>query len=250
MNIYRTDLHVHTCLSPCGELEMTPKAIIQTCREKEIQVIGISDHNSAENIPGVRKAAQGMNITVLAGMEVTTSEEVHILAIFDNEKQAYQLQDVVYAHLLPGKNDEDLFGIQVVSNELDEVESVVDKLLIGGTTITLNDVIDTIHQFGGLAIASHIDRESYSLLGQLGMIPDGLKVDALEVSSRSTIDEIRQTVSGADDYPLITSSDSHHLDDIGQAITTFFLDKPTVVEIRMAFQNKEGRKIIHERYPQ
>lgn len=246
LRVYRTDLHVHTCLSPCGELEMTPQAIVQTCQAKKLQVIAVSDHNSAQNISGVHNAAQGKGITVLAGMEVTTAEEVHVLAIFDSEKQALELQDIVYAHLLPGKNDEDLFGIQVISNEKDEVEGVVDRLLIGGTTLPLNDVIDIIHQKEGLAIASHIDRESYSLLGQLGMIPDELKADALEVSARGSIPEIRQNVRGADRYPLITSSDSHRLKDIGKAFTCFYLGAPTVNEIRKAFQNRDGRMILED----
>jgi predicted metal-dependent phosphoesterase TrpH len=244
--VYRADLHVHTCLSPCGELEMTPQAIIQTCRNKELQVVGISDHNTAQNVPGVRKAAQGTGITVLAGMEVTTAEEVHILAIFDNEEQALVFQDIVYTHLLPGKNDEDLFGIQVISNEKDEVEGVVDRLLIAGTTLPMNHVIDTIHEKGGLAVASHIDRESYSLLGQLGMIPDDFKADALEVSPLGSIAEIRKNVHGADRFPLITASDSHHLKDIGRACTRFYLEEPTVNEIRKAFQNSDGRKILEE----
>jgi predicted metal-dependent phosphoesterase TrpH len=244
---FRTDLHVHTCLSPCGELEMTPQAIVRKCGEKDIRMIAVCDHNSAENVSGVQKAAAGTNLTALAGMEVTTAEEVHILAIFDDEKQALELQDIVYTHLVPGKNDEELFGIQVVSNENDEVKDIVDKLLIGGTTLPLDHVIDIIHQIGGLAIPSHIDRESYSLLGQLGMIPESLKADALEVSAHGDIQNIRQHVSGSDRYPIITSSDSHRLSDIGKASTFFYLAEPTIGEIRKAFQSQDGRKILEEK---
>ena len=145
----RADLHVHTCLSPCGELEMTPTAIVHACLEKGIDIIAICDHNSAENVPGVKKAAEKTRLTVLPGMEVTTEEEVHVLAIFDQVEQSLSLQEEVYNHLLPGENDEDLFGLQVVANELDEVETILNKLLIGGTNLSLDTLVERIHGLGG-----------------------------------------------------------------------------------------------------
>ena len=99
----RIDLHIHTCLSPCCNLEMTPKAIVETCKQRACDVIAICDHNSAENIKGVKKAAKNTNLKILAGMEVTTREEVHILGIFDEETQVLQLQKEVYAHLMEGE---------------------------------------------------------------------------------------------------------------------------------------------------
>lgn len=241
---FRADLHIHTCLSPCGELEMTPQAIVQACQARKIDMIAVCDHNSAENVRGVRKAAVGTDLAVLAGMEVTSEEEVHVLAIFDEGDLATALQEIVYAHLLPGENDEDLFGIQVVANARDEVDGIVKRLLIGGTTIPLEDLIDKVHDIGGLAIASHIDRESFSLVGQLGMIPDDLAVDALEVSPLGDVDDIKSRIAGAERFPLITSSDAHRLDEIGKGVTAFCLAEATVKELAMAFQNREGRKIL------
>ena len=240
----RADLHIHTCLSPCGELEMTPRSIIRVCKEKSIDMIAICDHNTAENVKGVQKAAEGTEITVLAGMEVTTAEEVHLLALFDEADRIEKFQDEVYTHLLPGENDENLFGIQVVANELDEVETVVHRLLIGGTTLTLEDVIDKIHELRGLAIASHIDRESFSLVGQLGMIPDNLAIDALEVSPLNDIENVRREIPGATRFPLVTSSDAHRLDDIGKVMTTFLLEEATLEEIGLALKNIKGRRIL------
>jgi len=240
----RADLHVHTCLSPCGELEMTPTAIVHSCLEKGIDLIAVCDHNSAENVSGVRKAAEKTKLTILPGMEVTTEEEVHVLAIFDKEEQSLSLQEDVYSHLLPGENDEDLFGLQVVANELDEVEKILHKLLIGGTTLSLDFLIERIHGLGGLAISSHIDRESYSLVGQLGMIPDDLAMDALEVSPLGDVKEVRDHTSGAERFPLITSSDAHRLNEIGKVSTVFNMGAPTVEEIRKAFKNIDGRSIL------
>jgi predicted metal-dependent phosphoesterase TrpH len=240
----RADLHVHTCLSPCGESEMTPRNIVRTCLEKKLDIIAICDHNSAENVNAVRKAAEGFELAVLAGIEITSAEEVHVLALFGDEEKVLVMQEYVYQHLLPGDNDENLFGSQVVCNEHDEVKTKVKKLLIGGTAIPVDQLIDRIHSIGGLSIASHIDRESYSLLSQLGMIPDDLKLDALEVSKNKTVDMIRKEVAGTERFPLVTSSDAHRLEEIGQVSATLLLEKPTLDEIRMAFLGLHGRKII------
>ncbi len=237
------DLHVHTCLSPCGELEMTPRNIVRTCLEKGLGLIAICDHNSAENVSAVRKAAEESELTVLAGMEITTEEEVHMLALFDDEEKVLNLQECVYNHILPGDNDDQLFGPQIVCNERDEVIRNENKLLIGGTTIPIDHLIDKIHDIGGLSIASHIDRESFSLVGQLGMIPDGIKLDALEISRNKNAEIVRKEVPNADRFPLITSSDAHRLEDIGEVSTTLLLEKPSIEEIRMAFLGLNGRKI-------
>jgi PHP family Zn ribbon phosphoesterase len=244
LRLFRTDLHVHTCLSPCGELEMSPVRIVEVCRDRGIDVIAVCDHNSAENVKGVRDAAEGTELTVLAGMEVTTAEEVHVLSIFDSVEQAMRLQEEVYARLLPGENDEDVFGLQVVANASDEVEGIVKKLLIGGTTFALDELVERIHDLEGIAIASHIDRESFSLIGQLGFMPDDLDMDALEVSPRGSVEEIRNRIPGSDRFPFITSSDAHRLEELGRASTTFLLEEGTVGEIRKGLCRVDGRRIV------
>ena len=237
----RADLHIHTCLSPCGELEMTPTSIVLTSCEKGLDVIAICDHNTAENVIGVQRAAKRSDLTVMAGMEVATAEEVHILGIFDTAEQALTLQGKIYGHLLPGKNDEDLFGIQVIANEFDEVDGIEERMLIGGTTLPLEDVIDAIHAFGGLAIPSHIDRESYSLIGQLGIVPDDLNADALEISARGDVNVMR-AIPGTDRFSFITSSDAHRLNEIGQAYTDFYIEEVNINEMKKALNQEEERK--------
>jgi predicted metal-dependent phosphoesterase TrpH len=241
---FRADIHIHTCLSPCGELEMSPEAIVRVSHERELDFIAICDHNSAKNVYGVQKAAKGTTLTVLCGIEVTTAEEVHILGIFNRIEQVIDLQDMVYDHLLPGENDEDLFGLQVVTNELGEVKEIEKRLLIGGTTFSLNLLINKIHEYGGLAIASHIDRDSFSLLGQLGMIPNNFNADAMEISSYRNIEAVLTQVPEVKRYPLITSSDAHSLEEIGQSVTAFYLEEVTIEEIRKAFRGEDGRQII------
>ena len=240
---FRADLHIHSCLSPCGELEMTPRSIVRVSLEKKLDMIAVCDHNSAENVRGVRQAAQDTDLTILAGMEVTTAEEVHLLGFFDEEAQAISFQDIVYAHLLPGQNDEDLFGMQVVANAEDEVEAIVDKLLIGGTTLSLEETIAHIHRLGGLAVASHIDRESFSFVGQLGMIPEDLDLDAVEISPLNQIGEVKN-IPGAERFPAIASSDAHRLEDIGCVTTSFLMDEASVHAMRKAFRCIDGCRIL------
>lgn len=238
----RADLHTHTCLSPCADLKMSPMAIAEQAKIKEIDILGICDHNSAENVPALIKAARKFKICVLPGMEVTSQEEVHILALFDELEPALKLQKIIYDNL-PGENDEEAFGMQVVVNEDGEVLRFNKKLLIGASTLTLEEVVETIHSLNGLAIAAHVDREGFSIIGQLGFIPDNLRLDALEFSSLISYEEASKKFNPS--YPLICSSDAHFLDEIGKCFTSFYIKEGTTAEIKKAFLNEKGRKIIH-----
>jgi PHP family Zn ribbon phosphoesterase len=246
LRAFRADLHVHTCLSPCTELNMSPKSILASAKKKGIDIIGICDHNSSENSPAVMKRARKMPITVLPGLEVTSREEVHVLALFDAVEAALKLQERVYENL-PGENDEEAFGRQVVVNEKEEVEGFSSKLLIGATTIPLEEVVLLIHSFGGLAIASHIDREAYSIIGQLGFVPENLALDALEISPRLTFEKAVKLYPY--NYPITCSSDAHYPDDIGKGSTSFLLEEGSLAEIRKALKNEEGRKLIRVNNP-
>ncbi|NIM91305.1 MAG: PHP domain-containing protein [Candidatus Aminicenantes bacterium] len=238
---FKADLHIHTCLSPCTELDMSPKGILTAAKKKEIDILGICDHNSSENSLAVMNAAKRMNISVLPGLEVTSQEEVHVLALFDDAEKALKLQERVYQNL-PGENDEKAFGMQVIVNENEEVLGLNNKLLIGATTLPLEEIIQFIHSFDGMAIASHIDRESFSIIGQLGFIPDNLDLDALEISPAITFEEAKRRFKY--NYPITCSSDAHYPEDIGKCFTSFLLEEGTVAEIKKALKNKEGRKMI------
>ncbi len=238
---FRADLHIHTCLSPCTELNMSPRGILTSAKKKGIDILGICDHNSSENSQAVMKAAKPMKIGVLPGMEVTSKEEVHVLALFDAIENALNLQEYVYKNL-PGENDEDAFGMQVIVNEKEEVLGFSDKLLIGATTIPLEKVIHSIHALGGIAIASHIDREAFSVIGQLGFVPEDLELDALEISPRVTYEDAKTAYPY--NYPITCSSDAHYPDDIGKTFTSFLLEDKTVAEIKKALKNEDGRRII------
>jgi PHP family Zn ribbon phosphoesterase len=242
LKTFKADLHVHTCLSPCADLEMSPMAIAEQAKIKEIDILGICDHNSAENVPALIQAGKKHKIRVLPGMEVTSQEEVHILALFDRFKSALKLQEIIYAHL-PGENDQDAFGMQVVVNENGEVLRFNKKLLIGASTLTVEEVVQAIHSLDGLAVASHIDREGFSITGQLGFIPDNLELDALEISPNMTYSEAHKKFQPL--LPLMCSSDAHNLEEIGKGSTSFHIKGGTTKEIKKALFNEEGRKLIH-----
>lgn len=236
MDKVRADLHIHTCLSPCGDSQMRATAIVEQARRAGLDMIGICDHNSAENVGAVMSAGARIGLAVLGGMEVTSREEVHILGLFGTTDGLMGLQRFVYDNL-PGQNDQDAFGPQLVIDELDRVVATNSKLLIGATNLAVERVVEAIHNFGGLAIASHIDRERFGIIGQLGFIPQGLGLDAVEVADAS----LRQWDYA---YPVVASSDAHYLEDIGRNSTCFMVEEVSFDEIAMALNLEDGRRIV------
>lgn len=230
------DLHVHSCLSPCAELDMTPKRIMEAAAKKDIEVIAITDHNSAENIGAALEAAAKAGITVLPAMEITSSEEAHVLALFGSLAAALSMQAIVYENL-DGVNNERLWGSQVVVNEADEVMGFNDRLLIGATGLPVKRLVEEIHALGGLAVASHVDREAFSLISQLGFIPDDLGIDAIEVT------RVDAAVEGGGHLPRLCNSDAHRLEDIGRRTMVLCMEEPTFDEIKLALRGMEGRRL-------
>lgn len=234
-------MHIHTCLSPCGDWEMSPKKIIEKSLEKNLDIIGICDHNSAENVEAVIKAGAGKGIRVLPGMEICSKEEVHILSIFETTKQALSMQEYVYNHLT-GKNSPERFGYQIVADENDEVSGENEKLLIGATSLKLSEIVDKIHSLNGLCIASHVDRPTFGIISQLGFIPPDLPLDGVEISWRIEPSEAIKQIPDIKSFPYIVSSDAHFPADIGKVITKFFMAEPTIDEIRQALSGKNQRR--------
>ena len=243
--IFKADLHIHTCLSPCAELNMGPKTIVQQALQQGLDVIGISDHNSSENVSAVMRAAQDRNLKVLPGMEVTTKEEVHILAVFDSADRALQLQEIVYEHL-PGENDPEAFGLQVVVNEDHDVLGFNKRLLAGATELSVEQVVDSICSLDGLAIAAHVDRETFGILGQLGFIPEELHLDGLELSRHTSREEAKRRFPEYARYAFLRSSDAHSATDIGKVWTSLLLVEPSMQEIRKALRGEDGRRVVPE----
>lgn len=220
---------------------MSPRRIAAAAKRKELDLVGICDHNSAENAGAVAEAAERLGIRVFPGLEITSREEVHVLAIFEELEAALSLQALVYA-ALPGENDPEVFGPQVVASPEDEVLGFNRRFLAGATTLGLLDVVDAVHALGGLAVASHVDREGFGIIGQLGFVPENLPLDALEISPRLSLEEGRRSFGSA--RAIISSSDAHVPEEIGQASTCFWLERGTVGEISLALKGLGERRIL------
>jgi predicted metal-dependent phosphoesterase TrpH len=240
----KADLHIHTCLSPCGDLDMTPRKIAARAADLGLSIIAVCDHHSIDNFAAVSRASVKRNVFAIPGMEVSTREEAHVVALFESSEKALEFQRLIYDNLPPGENDEKLFGEQLVANENDELEGYNRRLLIAAVDLPLSRIIREIHERGGIAVASHIDRESFSVIQQLGFIPDDLEFDALEISSRMSLEKARETYKDLADHTFITSSDAHFLDEIGNAYTSLLLEKADFNEIKMALSNIDGRRVL------
>lgn len=240
---FRADLHIHTCLSPCADLSMTPSAIVKTSLRNGLDIIAITDHNSAENVTATVKAAGNKNLTVIAGMEITTSEEIHIIALFENIASIMELQNIVYKNMLSTENDDKQFGEQIVVNEKDEVLSFNRRLLIAATMLPTHSLLDIIHSLGGLSIASHIDKNAFSIVSQLGFIPEDMNFTALEISGKTERKKAEHEFRDYDSFALVTSSDAHNLEEIGRKTVNFVMEDPTVEEMTLALKNISRRKV-------
>jgi PHP family Zn ribbon phosphoesterase len=221
---------------------MYPRAIVEKAIAENLDIIAICDHNASENTQFVLRAAEGKPLTVLPGIEITSREEVHLLALFETLDDLGSIQKIVYNHL-SGTNREEIFGCQAIVNASDEVEGFNDRFLLGATGLPLHEIVHHIHSCGGLAVASHIDREGFSVIGQLGFLDPEIPVDALEITCQTGIRDGRLKYPELSRYPFIQSSDAHFIDDIGMGTTTMFLERGTIDELKMAFERRGGRFI-------
>jgi hypothetical protein len=221
---------------------MSPRRIVDESRRLGVDLIGVTDHNSAANAAAVMEAAVGTTVAVLPGLELCSREEVHILAFFDDIAAALALQEEVYDGMTE-LNDPDAFGPQVIVNGANEVEGFEARLLIGATGLSIEEIVQRIHARRGAAVAAHVDRESFGSIGHLGFIPPGLALDALEVSSAAGDGEIRRLSVEAPGMALIRSSDAHAPERIGEGVTRFLLAERTCAELIRALHGREGRRV-------
>jgi 3',5'-nucleoside bisphosphate phosphatase len=238
--IIKADFHIHTCLSPCASLEMSPKAIVSRALEQGLTVIAITDHNSALNCATVAKLCQGPTLTCLYGIEVCTAEEVHVLCIFDTLGQVIALNTYVYDHLPNLKNDPERFGDQVQVNEKDEVITVIDKYLGSATNIPINTLQEYVLRHGGLFIPSHISRPYYSMVSQLGFLPADEKFSAVEIEKAVYFRKL--PLPKTHGYPVLSNSDAHHLESIGTIYNKLEVKQINIPGLIAGF--KQGIKIV------
>ncbi len=244
MRLFKADLHTHTVLSPCGDLEMSPVRIVAEAERKGLDIIGITDHNSTRHCSLTSKMAAEKGIFVMQGAEVTTKEEVHCLAFFENTDTLKIFQAFLDDNLPEIMNDPSKFGYQV---EVDENEIILyeeKKLLINALTKNLNEVESFVHSLKGLFIPAHIDRKKNSIYSQLGFLPSDLKADAMEISRASSVLDFAAKNPEVKKFAVLRSSDAHRIEDIGAASTVFQIEEASFAEIQMAIKAINGRMII------
>ena len=206
------DLHMHSCLSPCADDDMTPANICGMAYIKGLQAIAVTDHNTGRNLPYVKEAADHYGLIFLPGMEITTKEEVHLLGYFKDVETAVEVGEIFSSHLPPMKNKPDFFGNQLVMNTDDEVVDIEDRLLIGATDLDLEECTRIIREHGGAAVPAHINR-GHGLLTNLGLFPAEPEFPVVEV--RNELDVNDKLVGNR---RRLQSSDAHHLGDILEAV--------------------------------
>ena len=240
MKTYRAELHVHTVLSPCADVEMIPPLIVQEALERGIRLIAVTDHNASANAGAVIEAARGTELVVLPGMELQTKEEVHLLCLFDTLEQLVEWQKTVDALLPEIPNTIEFFGEQFVVDASGEFIRREKRLLLNSVEIELEHAAQQVSALGGLAIPAHVDRKANGLIEILGLIPPGF--EALEISRHISPEAARQKFPQVRGYPLLQSGDVHLLESF-LGSTAFELARPAISEIRMAIGGQDGRKL-------
>ncbi|MEF9959653.1 MAG: PHP domain-containing protein [Niameybacter sp.] len=217
------DFHIHTAASPCGDEQMTPNNIINLCQLLGKQMIAITDHNTCCNCQAVMSLGADKGIWVLPGMEIECMEEFHVIALFPTLESACEVEKEVHAHMPDLKNRVSIFGNQWVMNARDEIVGEVERILLTATGLSIYDLCPLVRAYGGVIYPAHIDRTSYSIISNLGLVPEDLGFQIIEVSKSANIDDY------APGYPgvrIVSSSDAHYLEQLCEK--EFFLELPDI----------------------
>ncbi len=215
---FNADMHIHSVLSPCGDIEMSPSAIVSIAKERGMDIIGITDHNSTLNADVTRRLGEKVGLHVLMGAEVTTREEVHCLAFMPTVEKLSEFQAFLDSRVIFFENDVDKFGYQLVVDEDENVLDQVPHLLINALDLPMLELQQTVYKMGGIFIPAHIDRPSFSLSSQLGFVPSGLKYHAMELSyhCKKSGYKFLEDCPWFSDINFIQSSDAHYPEDIAK----------------------------------
>ena len=235
MKHFKADLHIHTCLSPCGDLEMSPGSIVQTAREKGLDIIAVTDHNSTRNVRPCLEIGKEFSLFVIPGCEVNTQEEVHCFCYFPDLKALDRFQQYLDEKIPDIKNNPELFGYQVAVDKDNVIVYEEKRSLYTGIRDDIEGVQQKVHSLGGVFVPAHIDRMKNGIYGQLGFIPFDLSYDALEVSKRTDPEVFLRQHPELVAKKILRSSDAHFLSHIASVYTDFYLERPDWESFKKAF---------------
>jgi hypothetical protein len=208
------DLHIHSCLSPCGSNESTPANIAGLAAILELDIAALTDHNSCKNCPAFFKAAEEYGFIPIAGMEIMTEEEIHVLCLFPQLEAAMDFDEYVYSLLFPMKNDVNVFGNQLIMNESDKIIGEVENCLINSVSIGFHALGGEVQSRGGIIIPAHIERAAFSLISSLGFVPDDCGFDCVEIRSKEAVENLKAKHEYLQKCRVVHNSDAHMLEDM------------------------------------
>ena len=240
---FKADLHIHTVLSPCGDLEMSPTAIVDRALARGLDMIAISDHNTTRQVKVTQRVGKKKGLFVLGGVEVTSQEETHCLCYFQTDDQLDAFQEFLDAHLPKIPNDEDRFGYQLIVDEEDEIVGEEQYHLLNAIDVDIDGIYEEVHRIGGLFVPAHINKGTTSLMSQLGFVPPDLRADGLEINFRITKEEILKKFAYLKRFNFITDSDAHFIDNVGDVYNVIYMEHRSFSEFAKALHGEDGREI-------
>ena len=241
MKKYKADLHIHTLLSPCAGLEMTPRAIVEKAKTAGLHIIGISEHNSTKHGLLVKKLAEKEGIYTLTGAEVTTREEVHCLAFFEFPDKFNLFQQFIDKQMTRIRNDEEKFGYQPVIDEAENILEMIPWYLPAALKAGIDKIQQQVYALNGIFIPAHVDRSVNGILSQLGFIPPSLKYDALGLSRYGSEKHVVEQYVLQNKTTFIRNSDAHYPEQIGEIYTLFKMKEINFSEIKKALNQQDNR---------
>lgn len=208
---YKYDLHLHSCLSPCGDNDMTPNNMVNMAALLGCDIMAVTDHNACRNARAAIKVGEEVGVLVIPGMELSTSEEAHVVCLFSTVDGAEAFDRYVAERFPDIKNRKEIFGDQFILDENDEKIGEEDRMLINSSFISINDVLPAVRSFGGTAFPAHIDADSYSIVASLGVVPEEAGFTAVEITGKCDLDTFKMLNPEIEGKLIFTDSDAHYL---------------------------------------
>lgn len=231
------DLHIHSCLSPCGDDDMTPGNIVGMAAVKGLDVIAVTDHNSCRNCGAAMELGEQYGVLVIPGMELTTEEEVHVVCLFPTLEQALEFDGLVYERLQKIQNKPKIFGHQYRMDSGDQIIGEEEFLLINATNIGFGDVYELAARFGGIMIPAHVDKTSTSLIANLGFIPPDSRFVCAEVKNLEKLPDLHTNHPYLKGCRIITDSDAHYLEHISEPVNFLEAEEKSIEAVLKALIN-------------
>lgn len=232
------DLHLHSCLSPCGDNDMTPNNIVGMAKLLGLNIVALTDHNSCKNCPAAVEAGKKQGLCVVPGMELCTAEEIHMVCLFPDLLCALRFDREIACHIMPVKNRPDIYGEQLILDENDGITGTMETLLITAADIPLSGLSALVDRFGGICFPAHIDRDSYSVLSVLGEIPPEESYSAVEITAQGDVEALKKRHPILNGKILLKDSDAHYLENMEQACA--WIDLPELSAAALVQALKAG----------